>query len=295
MKKVLFTLSAIAVSGFMFSACDETVNADACDDLCAGQTPVCHVDDITGAGMCGPDCKEVGLVFDHKTALCVTPFVGECKKDNDCEGDYKCDTEQGKCVPKGVSAPEYKYVRIDDLSDASKATGEDPGADIDAVVLVKSGSKEQIYAVAHHGYKRGDGKSSVDDKTKAFDPDAIIGAPDSFVDYPDSAKCNYYKENPKTNPAKEYTFVSLGGQAKDGTSGYIIVEMGGKIEVNDQLDVLELGNCKLANTSTSDGVKAVAEEIEVHISISAEFGGDWVSIGTGTGVVSNTITATHLK
>lgn len=294
MKKVMFTISALAVAGFMFSGCDETVNADPCNDLCTGLLPVCHINPANSLeGKCGGKCV-AGQVFDYAQGVCIKATVSGCKSDDECETTQKCNMETNVCVPKDGKR-EYKFVRVDDLSTVSatdQATREDPGADIDAIVLKKAVGGTSHYAVSVLGYQRGDGQGA--EKVKAYDPEAALGAPDSFTSYPtDNKRCQYYVGDPADG---KYSFVSLAGKPTAGQKGgYLIVEMGGIIEVDDTLDVLELGGCTVHNTKDGKETTAIAEEIQVSIAIASDEVGDWVLINSGKGVVSSKIKATDLQ
>lgn len=213
---------------------------------------------------------------------------GACYKNSDCEeaAGEVCDTATGYCeVP--ASADEYRYLRIDDLSPKT-SDGEDPGADIDAVVLKKKSGGKLYYATDVIAYARGDGGSSKpEDQQHAYNPKAALGAPDSIVDYtnPDGT-CNYLNVN-----RDGYTFVSLGGEG-----GHIVLEMGAAVEDGDSLIVAETGDCKLVKETTRSkkGGNAKAEEFKVSLAVSKEAAdGDWkVVIGSGTakkGIVNATV------
>ena len=207
-----------------------------------------------------------------------------------CDQGYVCDQDFFICVPKQVShdPKPYKYVKIDDLSPVQydKANIEDPGVDIDAVVLKKAGSGQMIYATSVVDYARGDGQSAAESR-RAYVPGAILNEPDSFADYPNSTtNCNYYKGGvpgkngvPDTDENYNYTFVSLGG-----LGGHIIVGMGGNIEEGDTIDVLELSGCTLQNTQTVDGHNAVAETegMKVQVSAGSKLTSEWTVIASGT-------------
>lgn len=263
------------------------------------------VEDDQGAWACMPDDQKCynNTVWSSVAEMCVDADSESCEDgaNESCSGEGKtvCDPDLKLCVPRQVSSDPkpYKYVKIEDLSPAQYADKnvEDPGVDIDAIVLTKKNSGEKIHAASVVGYARGDGQSSVESR-RAFVPDEALGEPDSFVSYPnDMTNCNYYKG---TVPAKDapdedyvYTFVSLGG-----VGGYLIVGMGGNIEEGDTLDVIELSDCKLANTQSSNGKDAVAEKdgMEVQVSASKKVDGDWVFITSGTataGILSETIPA----
>jgi len=207
-----------------------------------------------------------------------------------CDVGYVCEQGFYICVPRQVSndPKPYKYVKIEDLSPVqyNQSGIEDPGVDIDAVVLKKAGSGEMTYAASVVSYARGDGKSNKESR-RAYVPGAILDAPDSFAEYPNSTtNCNYYKGGVPGKDGVEdiddnynYTFVSLGG-----LGGHIIVGMDGNIEKDDTIDVLELSDCTLQNTQTMNGKGAVAEKdgMKVQVSAGAKVDSEWTLIGSGT-------------
>lgn len=263
------------------------------------------VEDDQGAWACMPDDQKCynNTVWSSVAEMCVDADSESCEDgtNESCSGAGKtvCDPDLKLCVPRQVSSDPkpYKYVKIEDLSsnEYDKPNKEDPGVDIDAIVLTKAGSGEKIYAESVVGYQRGNTQSTVETR-RAYVPNEALHAPDSFVSYPsDMEKCNYYKGTvPDKNAPDEdyvYTFVSLGG-----VGGYLIVGMGGNIEEGDTLDVVELSDCKLANTQTADGSNADAEKdgMKVQVSASKKVDGEWVFITSGTatkGILSETIPA----
>ena len=275
------------------------LNGDKCPE---GET---CVQDDQGAWACMPDDQKCynNTVWSSVAEMCVDAGSESCEDgaNESCGGDGKtvCDPDLKLCVPRQVSSDPkpYKYVKIEDLSsnEYDKPNKEDPGVDIDAIVLTKAGSGEKIYAESVVGYQRGNTQSTVETR-RAYVPNEALHAPDSFVSYPnDMTNCNYYKGTVpgKDAPAEDYvyTFVSLGG-----VGGYLIVGMGGNIEEGDTLDVIELSDCKLANTQTADGSNADAEKdgMKVQVSASKKVDGDWVFITSGTatkGILSETIPA----
>lgn len=161
----------------------------------------------------------------------------------------------------GPTLADYKFILIEDLS---ATAGEDPGADIDAVVLIKDGVSS--YAEAPEEYSLAD--DSVPLRRNEFD---AIGAPDAYTDYPAATGACQVDGN----------FVSLGG-----TGGYLILEMEEAIETGDTLQVVEIGSC------TFDGGTARAEEIRVSVSTSSDYTGNWVVVGSGESDPSPIITFT---
>jgi len=297
MKKSLFAVAAMAVMGLGFVACEDDLIGDPCDlvtPLCASNQ-MCRVNPSTNEASCKPDCSKIEsadeLVWSWENGgACINANVEECADDNECEEGYICNSNN-MCEE---GAPKFKYVRIDDLSPAeTSATKEDPGVDIDAVVLVKQGSGGTHYATRVAGYRRGDGDSTLKDNF-AFDPQAAVGKPDSFVSYPTNTDTCHYYVNPQA-AKKQYTFVSLGG-----VGGYLILEMGAVIETGDKLDVLEVSDCKLANTISSNGQTAVKEPegFRVQISVSEKADGKWNFVNQGQvtkGILSTTISNSMLS
>ena len=152
-----------------------------------------------------------------------------------------------------TEAPEIgplRYVRVDDLSNSTG--GSDPGADLDAIVL-RRGS-ERFYANAVEYY------AATPSEVRAQDPTAILGAPDSFTQYPDVSTC-----------ALE-GYVSLGG------AGAIVVAMEEEIQPFDTIEVLEVGDCEY-----SPGNYAVIDQMEVMLSVAPELSGQWLVLGSGYG------------
>ena len=276
------------------------LNGDKCDE---GFT---CVQDDQGAWACMPDDQKCynNTVWSSVAEMCVDADSETCEHGltTECSGDGKtvCDPDLKLCVPRQVSSDPkpYKYVRIDDLtpmsdianltSDGSVKTwkSEDPGVDLDAIVLTKAGSGAPIYAEAVLGYRRGDGQESIEKKTHAFDSDAILHAPDSMTTYP-SETCNYYIGDPKDKETRQYPFVSLGGQ-----NGWIIVEMGDKIEEGDTLDIIELGDCKLANTESGKMDKAKAESMKVQVSVGSKVESEWVIVAESGAAVGGVLSVT---
>lgn len=297
MKKSLFwMLSALAVSGlFTLAACDEDESEDVgvCDasvDPCASRTDgktICNV--VQGQAVCAIRLGCDGSDIMGLDGLCTSPEPTgtACNADGTCsEEGYSCVDGVCQYVPNT-----YKYVRIDDLdpkcklgSDGKCEDSVDPGADIDAIALIKSG-KSPVYASSVRGYKRADGVDGSSDVSMAANPERAIGKPDAFLHYPDpDGVCYYYPQgvNAKNDATAERTYVSLGG-----LGGYLIVEMPDAIENNDRIDVLEIGDCTLYNTkdkpSEADTKAKKAESVKVQVSVTDTVDGAWKVIGNLSG------------
>jgi hypothetical protein len=298
-KSLLWLLSSLAISGlFVVAACDDDEEeVDPATYPCTHQTECdesrCVVDQ---AAEFDEDDELVSEGRYHCCAanevarggVCETAGSGggsgdQCNDDNDCDYGFSC--VSGSCVNNSTTT-NYRFVKIEDLSTAcdKKNCGFDPGADIDAVVLVKSGNVTK-YAKRVVGYQRSDGKS-VAERGYATDATKALRAPDSFINYPIADQCNYFHAdvpgNDKDN--REFTFVSLGGKG-----GWLELEMDDIIEAGDKLDILELGKCALYNTESHpgklDGGKAQSEQIQVSISV-AENNGVWVTLSDNGGKLS---------
>lgn len=299
MKKLAWLLGAVALVGL--SACDADENN--CGNVnCDESAPLCVLaaNNKAGVDVCLTKDKEAAYNncgHDKATSIkdmwmdngsCTTRYTGMCESDSQCESDQVCDTVNKKCVAK-TGSQKPRLVRLDDLTELSatdKKNGDDPGADIDTVVLTKAGGKA-VYVTEVKEFKRGDNKSVKDDDYSiAANPQAVVGAPSSFVDYPtDTKNCYYYKKdtNPKEGDASTLVrpFVSLGGQG-----GYIVVVMGEDIEAGDTLNVLELGGCTLQNTvDKRTQVAAGKEAVKVQVSISGK-DGDWALVGDSSSRVT---------
>ena len=277
-----------------------------CEVKYAGTFPVC--DEASGlcvakANPCTTD-QVIKANADGETGLCIKSTVNECTDESGCEEGYTCNLDTHKCEVSTNVEPQFKYVRVDDLSEACKKDSDglchldDPGADIDAIALVKTG-KGTTYAKSVKGYSRSDGATEtvalvVDGKKPAVDPTKVLNEPDSFLSYATTGtsdgSCVYYTDTEKTI----HPYVSLGGQG-----GYIIVEMSEKIEAGDKIDVLEVGKCNLTNTSDGGSQEAKAEKIQVQVSVNDKDGwkiiGEGIADSTNKGVVTFEVTADKLK
>lgn len=286
MKKLAWLLGAVALVGL--SACDAdenncgNVNCDESAPLCVlaannkAGVDVCLTNDKKDAyDYCGHDKATAVATHWMNNGACDPRGTGSCNNDSDCEEGQTCNNKTHICEdggPKGA-----KLVRIDDLSETSTdKTKEDPGADIDAIVLTKKDGTN-AYATSVLGYLRGDGVASQKgEKSMAIDPTAALNEPDSFLNYPNhKGECYLYKKDTKQGEAMR-PFVSLGGKG-----GYLIVEMGDVIEAGDTLNVLELGGCTLMNRADGKtGTKGQPEGVEVRISITNNSNlADWKVIG----------------
>lgn len=158
----------------------------------------------------------------------------------------------------------YRYVRVDDQS--SRTDGDNPGADIDAFLLQKSGGgvfyAQQVV------------ESQLLLNSNDRDVSQVLNAPDAFYAFPDVSVCN-----------ADAGFVGLGG-----AGGWIIVSMQADMEVGDTLHVLEVSNCAY----NSDGDQAKDDPFNVLVSVAGDYNGTWQPVANGTGDVSVTFNANHL-
>ncbi len=273
----------IKVGDKFCSACPIDCDPDSQYPVCVSSIHVC-----AAVQTCPSDQQ---FLVNGMTATCVSTNVENCSADEDCKNGYVCDKSQEICVPDKVGDKEvYRYVRIDDVSDActkdedGKCHADDPGADIDAVVLIKPDGN-MFYAAKVAGYMRSDGLLAgerYDPQTPvATDPQKAVGKPDSFVNYPNAdAKCAYYLDDAKT----EHPYVSLGGK-----NGFVALEMAEAIEAGDKIDVLEVGAC----SENGGKPETKAEPIKLQISVSQDKGwkviGESITDGTNKGILSFTV------
>lgn len=334
MKKSLWILSALALVGFAFTGCsndcetnddcadgeyciealvasaggnDDTDSVEVGDMFCSACQTDCQADAahpvcVESLHLCGARAAcDAGMTMQAEGgyATCIVGTVKSCNADTDCENGMVC--KDKVCSPK--TADEFKYVRIDDMSPVceldkttKKCHKDDPGADIDAVVLTKTSTGAVSYAASVVGYQRSDGLKAGEryDESKpiATDPNKAVGKPDSFTAYPNKdGKCVYYTDSAHT----DHPYVSLGGQG-----GYIALQMSEAIEANDTIDVLEVGACDLQNTSDGKAQKALTEPIKVSVSISGA-DGSWKEVGqleandTNKGILSFKVSENALK
>ena len=301
---------AVCISGTV-KTCNNDEDCESgyvCDanKVCAPDAKTCEKDTDCETGYV---CKAKQCVADAKTCEkdtdCETGYVckakqcvadaNACENDADCETGYVCKAKQ--CVVEVYN--EFKYVRIDDMSVACTLDKDglchvdDPGADIDAVVLTKVDNTLH-YAVSVTGYQRSDGLKAGErfdqNIPAATDPTRALGQPDAFAAYPAvDGKCAYYIDAEKT----VHPYVSLGGMG-----GYVVLEMANAIEAGDKIDVLEIGACDLQNTKDGGSQKAKAEEIQISISSTGE---TWKIVGkhsadsTNQGILSFTISSNMLN
>lgn len=142
-----------------------------------------------------------------------------------------------------------RFVRIVDRSD--RTTGADPGADIDAVVLLHG--DEVLPAARVAIYEPFPGTPG------ANQPGAALGPPDAFYAWPDVSVCSV-----------SGGFVSLGG------AGELVVEFGRGIRPGDRVVVLEVGGCAYSASG-----QAIADAIDVELGPSAA--GPWTPLASGEG------------
>lgn len=229
------------------------------------------------------DC-DLGFTCDIEHQVCVkkddSPAT-TCDSDEACDFGYICDTEHHVCIENENATP-YYYIKIDDLSPAeyTSETKEDPGIDIDAIVATKSDGTI-AYAESVMAYIRGDGTSNKAAR-KAYAPEAVLGKPDAFQNFPeDLAACHYYRDPiPETAEDEHiYTFLSLGG-----LGGSLIVKLSEPLQAGDQLDILELSGCSLQSAKQNDNATAMTEEngMQVSISKTSDPDGEWRILGKGT-------------
>ena len=146
----------------------------------------------------------------------------------------------------------YRFVLLEDISD-DVATGDTPGADIDAIAIERGGVDIAFAATVED--------ENIGGANNAYtDSNELLGEPDS--------EC--MKQN----------FTALGGAPNDG---YVIVGFGdATIEIGDNIVVYELGPtvCESQPTWKDD-------ETAVSVNVSVQDPGDasWILLGsTGTGL-----------
>ena len=200
--------------------------------------------------------------FALQSLICITLALtlSACELESEYDDTDMADAVDGYSdgTEEPAEIPDYRYVRIDDLS--TKSNTVDGGADIDAVILGKADGSIS-FAVGVDGFRHGGGKG--DD----LDPMKALGAPDSFY--------RYYADDLSVCDVDSNGFVSLGG-----TGGYLVLEMGETIEGGDLLTVLEVGGCEYDDA----GHEAFVEPVRVSISVANDlYQPYWVELGEKEG------------
>ena len=220
---------------------------------------------LTAACFEGSDAKDCDPA--QENCVCTYDDGQTCEDpdDLDCACTLVQPEEEGEPDP-GAEGPgdegpalSYRYVLIEDLTDP--IGGDAPGADIDAIAVVKNDAA--FYATAIED-------SNLGGASNAFlDPGQLLGAPD--------AGCE--KRN----------FTSLGG-ARAG--GYVIVsfatpERDVTIDNGDTIEVFELGRTLCPNTRYDD------DPYRVSVSVADEIG-TFQEVGIG-GEGQNSVTVSGLQ
>lgn len=321
MKKSLWILSALALAGFCMTGClegtleagDVVDNDKYCDGLCDSEHPYCILNDDLETGSC-TDCSKKCTDAAFPVCVVLDGNVGEvCVASGNCENGYDYDEEIGHYVCSNgdvIDDPTPQegagqFIRIDDMSSKEDACGnvvdgkcskDDPGADIDAIV-VKKADGGYLYAKQIMGYSRGaEGTDRLQERGVSADPTKVLGKPDSLINYPDAGDCYYLKKDTNKDDY-DFTFMSLGGEG-----GYVEVKMDDVFHAGDTVDIIELGNCELVNLHDSDRItasKVGAEPMKVQVSVSGA-DGSWKVLGeagkaTGGIFTAGKITSDMLK
>lgn len=210
---------------------------------CGGQLRCDGGECIHPPGACAADydCDEDEICEDGSCE----PYY-ECRSDEEC-GDGYC--EEGFCED-GYGGPAYRFVLLTDLT--SPVAGEFPGADVDAVELIKFDRSYFSTAVE-------DAAIPVDSNSAA-DPYQMVGPADANCD-PDSG-----------------AFTALGGA---DAGGYAILSFGTAeedvtIENGDSIVVYELGMTLCGEFD--------ADPVEVSVGIGNTLG-SFSEIGTVIGTI----------
>jgi hypothetical protein len=185
---------------------------------------------------CDPEIDESCACEDLDGQACDDP------SDLDCE----CVLLDEEALEEEPEPELFRYVLIEDLT--NPVAGDAPGADIDAVSIVKG--DQEFYAVSVEDFKAGG------ERNNHADINELLGPPDS----------NCEKKN----------FVSLGGEA---FGGYAMLSFGTaqvdvSIENGDSINVYEIG------TTMCPGTRFDNDPYRVSVSVSDDLGA-FVEMGTG--------------
>lgn len=200
--------------------------------------------------------------------FCLFAVVGlsmtACEVDGD--GDAETSSTTNTSTDTGSSSGDtdtnvtpvnnYYFVRINDKS--PNISGSNPGADVDAVSITKSGTGRRAYASRVEQYEP---INTADIAAASAVPDNILGEPTAFGVPFDPNNAGSDKEC----SLADANFVALGG---DG--GYIIVSFGDDhVENGDVVTVYEIGNC--------DG-EGTADPLQVQVSVASSADGNWITV-----------------
>lgn len=184
---------------------------------------------------------------------------------------------------------DYRFIRVDDMTPLEDVTGEDGGADIDAIALIKP-DNEMIMPAEVVSYKIGKtGTNETHDPTKVLVLDAFWEYAPSDAKVP--TKCRLNTQLVTGDQKEDRTYYSLGGMG-----GHVAVKLpeGKKIEKGDKVLVFELGDCEMyrcANDKekgdTKSCGKAGKDSIRVQVSTTHKIEGVWEVIGESTGGVTS--------
>lgn len=204
------------------------------------------------AGCVPPGDSSAGLVScdPEESDLCVCETdEGEACDDPD-DLDCSCtmpapDQEEGDEEQEPAPAQAARFVMIEDMT--PRVAGDAPGADLDAVGLLKASGGEH-FATAIEDFKLGGANNEY------ANPSELLGAPD--------ARC------------QKSGFVSLGGQQ---AGGYVIVSFGTDnndltIQNGDSIKVYELGGTLCPGSGYDDDPYSVSVSVSTDLGTFQEIG-----------------------
>ena len=196
-------------------------------------------------------------LFAFTAALGFVLAACELEEDSDTDAAVSGTDTNTAGTDTNVDGPQLRFVRIDDNSDGG---GENPGADIDAIVLIKPGGAESYAENVESSFAGGGDPIAVD-------PMDALGPPDAFYNWStgDTTVCD----------ANDGFFTT------GGSGGQLIVRMAQVMDPGDTLTVLEVGNCQY-DESDPDAIAGI-DPIDVYVSVANDPAGSWITVGSGTG------------
>ena len=186
-------------------------------------------------------------------SLALLAVAAGCAEPDPLDPAPELEADEADTLDEETAPPiEYPYVRIVDLS--ASDGGPQTGADIDAVVGYRG--MTVLYASAVIAF--------VPEVPDPLDPEAALGAPDAFPNYPDVASC----------------LVDSGSVSLGGSWGELSLRMSTPLQSGDRLEVLEVGGCDYGPGT------AIIEELEVSVGRGPESAIEWLVLGQETGPVA---------
>jgi hypothetical protein len=245
------TFAVLLSSCALMTAClDENLDPNDCDPS-LDENCLCT---LTEDGSEADDCID-GLTEDSQDCACeIIDSV------DPVDPTPEADPQEPDPEPES-----FRFVMVEDLT--ANPSGDFPGADVDAISIIKASGDELFAANLHPS-------SEIDcEGNSACDLNALIGAPDAID--PETGDC-FGLAQPRGADVDPTLFTALNG-------GFVIVDFSSvvngdvTIENGDQIHVFEIGSTE-CNAFDDDPFS-----VSVAIAVSDDVSGSFQEIGVGDG------------